>query len=227
MISTQPTTGTCAREPGRPTVIPPRRDSAGSELGASPTRLSADEPDRMPMRIAPRTLLCGTAWRVDGNVDAPALMNYANSAPWRGQNVPCDRHGWAVDGSGSTANFVRQRDWRQNTATSRLDRRPELTVGLAVRRIPISTNREIADAADGTDRHRFGHGDPTMGNLIVGSPLALALVTRGSPNRGWDKPDGKMTSTSPSGWHMRPTRCRACTIMSQIRPHRIRGAARR
>ena len=28
--------------------------------------LPADDPDRPSMRIAPRTLLCGTAWRVDG-----------------------------------------------------------------------------------------------------------------------------------------------------------------
>ena len=31
-------------------------------------RLPADDPDRTAMRIAPRTLLCGTAWRVGGSV---------------------------------------------------------------------------------------------------------------------------------------------------------------
>ena len=31
-------------------------------------RLPADDPDRTSMRIAPRTLLCGTAWRVSGSV---------------------------------------------------------------------------------------------------------------------------------------------------------------
>ena len=42
-------------------------DAAAAQLGArppaSPTRLPADDPDQLPMRIAPRTMLCATAWQ--------------------------------------------------------------------------------------------------------------------------------------------------------------------
>ena len=33
--------------------------------------LPADDPDRTPMRIAPRTMLCGAGWRVDAHIAEP------------------------------------------------------------------------------------------------------------------------------------------------------------
>ena len=41
-----------------------RIELAAGTAGRRP--LPEDDPERMSMRIAPRTLLCGTAWRVDG-----------------------------------------------------------------------------------------------------------------------------------------------------------------
>src|SRR6202042_1248935 len=36
----------------------------GGRPGRTPAPLPADDPDRASMRIAPRTMLCGIAWRV-------------------------------------------------------------------------------------------------------------------------------------------------------------------
>ena len=42
--------------------------------------LPADEPNRTAIRIAPRTLLCGTAWRILGTLPKPTLMNCVSCA---------------------------------------------------------------------------------------------------------------------------------------------------
>ena len=62
-ICTQRMAGTCAPARGQPTAISPQPGSAGSGHAASPTRLPADDPDQLSMRIAPRTMLCATDWQ--------------------------------------------------------------------------------------------------------------------------------------------------------------------
>ena len=64
-ICTQPSPGTCARV----LVEIPRHCRSADELaaGTAGRRPAArDDPDRMSMRIAPRTLFSGTAWRLGG-----------------------------------------------------------------------------------------------------------------------------------------------------------------
>ena len=62
--------------------------------------LPADDPDRASMRIAPRTMLCGTAWRVRMNVAGRPLRGIAGVVRrGRGQGVTGNRHGGARDGS--------------------------------------------------------------------------------------------------------------------------------
>ena len=50
----------------------PRYRCGASELGTRHDRIADtlpdDDPDRLAMRIAPRTMLCGTAWRVHAEV---------------------------------------------------------------------------------------------------------------------------------------------------------------
>ena len=66
MICTPRTAGTCA-----PAAWSTNRDIAAARSSWERARqvadaLPADDPDRAAMRIAPRTLLCGTALRVPG-----------------------------------------------------------------------------------------------------------------------------------------------------------------
>ena len=50
-------------------------------------------------------------------------------------------------------------------------------------------------------------GDPTKGNLIVGSPLASRSTAGPVPDGPWDSRAGETTSTRPSPWPVRSTRC--------------------
>ena len=68
MICTPPTAGTCA-----PAAWATNRDIAAARLSWERARqvadaLPADDPDRAAMRIAPRTLLCGNAFRVHADI---------------------------------------------------------------------------------------------------------------------------------------------------------------
>ena len=57
-------------------------------------------------------------------------------------------------------------------------------------------------------------GDPTKGNLIVGSPLAIAIMMRGVATMPvWVSPDGGRTSTKPSRWPERRPACFAMAVM--------------
>ncbi len=62
------------------------RDIGASRLGWERARkiadaLPADHPEGAAMRIAPRTMLCGTAWRAHMTVAGPTLMNCGSCAP--------------------------------------------------------------------------------------------------------------------------------------------------
>ena len=56
------------RQPGRPTVTSPQRESVGSGPARSPTRCPPTTGAAPQMRIAPRTMLCGAGWRVDAHI---------------------------------------------------------------------------------------------------------------------------------------------------------------
>ena len=55
--------GTCAPPRGRPTATSPLPGSVGSGHAGIADALPADDPGQLSMRIAPRTMLCATAWQ--------------------------------------------------------------------------------------------------------------------------------------------------------------------
>ena len=81
------------------------RDIAAARLSWERARkiadaLPADDPDRAAMRIAPRTMLCGTAWRVHVSVAGDRFDELRRVVHRRrGQGVAGHRHGGAGDGS--------------------------------------------------------------------------------------------------------------------------------
>ena len=181
------------------------RDIAAARLSWERAReiadaLPADDPDRAAMRIAPRTLLCGTAWRVHVNECRGPLRGAAGAV----QPPPATRHRWpsawrAGDGARVQARRRgRRRRWHPNTwpcIESIGD--PTLTVGLSFAAIyakvesgewgdVLRWSQSVIDLAD---------GDPAKGDFVVGSPLAVALHVAGSPGGGWVVPDGATTST--------------------------------
>jgi adenylate cyclase len=147
-------------------------------------RLPADDVRRMTMRIAPRTLLCATIWRVGGSLDHTGFDELRELTTAAG-----DKRSLAI---GMTGLVQLMQFYGQYAEASRLASHhvelldsigdPELTVGLLM--VPMIVKWSVGDVNEAMELSQraidASGGDPTMGNLIVGSPLALALVMRAS-----------------------------------------------
>ena len=144
--------------------------------------LPADEPHQAAMRIAPRTMLCGTGWRVHANVAGDRFEELRELCSAAG-----DKASLAIAMSGLVVDHALQGRMRE---ASRLASEamaliesvgdPTLTVGLSFAAIRVTAmtgewsdvllwSQRVIDLAD---------GDPSKGNFIVGSPLARAFTTR-------------------------------------------------
>ena len=94
----------------------------------------AEDENRIAMRIAPRTMLCGIAWRVHSISLATALRNYGSCAP-----PPGIRHRWPSRWPGwswitrSRAAHMRRRSWHRRPGPHRVDRRCDPHGGAIVR----------------------------------------------------------------------------------------------
>ena len=144
--------------------------------------LPADDPDRTAMRIAPRTMLCGIAWRVQVNVAGARFDELRELCTAAG-----DKTSLAI----GMAGLVQCHAWRDRIReASRLASEAwalgeslgdaTLTVGLSFPVIyakvesgewgdVLRWSQRVIDLAD---------GDPTKGDFVIGSPLAVALTTR-------------------------------------------------
>ena len=145
--------------------------------------LPADDANRLAMRIAPRTLLCGSAWRIGGTVEDSGFDELRELTAAAGDKVSL---AIGMMGSIVALNFNDRIAESAQLATECVALiesigDPILTVGLlpgvlqakyqageVVETLRLS--QRIIDLAD---------GDATIGNLVVGSPLALGLLFRG------------------------------------------------
>ncbi len=155
--------------------------------------LPENDPDRTAMRIAPRTMLCGTGWRVHSNVSDrfDELRELCAAAG--------DKASLAIGMVGLVAgHFVYGRMREASQVGSELMALvesigdPTLTLGLAT---TLATTKfgtgEMAEALRWSQIIiDLAQGDPAKGNVVIGSPLAVALATRGTAryalgDRGW------------------------------------------
>ena len=145
--------------------------------------LPAEDPNRTAMRIAPRTMLCGTAWRVHVNVAGDRFEELRELCDAAG-----DKASLAIGMAGLVmdhAHHDRMREVSQLAseaiALAESFGDATLTVGLSFPLIygkiesaewcdVLRSSETVIDLAD---------GDPSRGNFLVGSPLALAITTRG------------------------------------------------
>jgi adenylate cyclase len=146
-------------------------------------RLPAHSPDLMAMRIAPRTLLCGTAYRVGGrSAEAGFAELHDLCAATR------DQRSLAIGMAGLVLarNFGAHRREASEQA-SELGRLLE-SIGDPTLTLALSFSVMLAkhETAEMTDVLKWAEyaiglaaGDPTKGNLILGSPLTFAIVLRG------------------------------------------------
>ena len=146
--------------------------------------LPTDDPNWAAMRIAPRTMLCGTAYRVHANDAGVRVDELRQLCAVTGDKAPL-----AVAMAGLVMDHAYQGRIR---AASKLASEtmalveslgdPTLTVGLSFPALyakfesgewpdVLRWSQRVIDLAD---------GDPFKGNFIFGSPLALALTSRGT-----------------------------------------------
>ena len=144
--------------------------------------IPADDHNRVAMRIAPRTMLCGIAWRVHMNIAGERFDELRQLCTAAG-----DKASLAIGMAGLVMEHVFQGREREaspvaaeawDIAESIGD--PTLTVGLSFPAIyakmevgdwltVLRWSQRVIDLAD---------GDPSKGNVIFGCPLAAAFATR-------------------------------------------------
>jgi hypothetical protein len=145
--------------------------------------LPGDHPHRAAMRIAPRTMLCGTGWRVHANVAGDRFDELRELCSAAG-----DKASLGIATAGLVVGYAHQDRVREASqlaseawALAEAVGDPTLTVGLS---FPVIYG-EI-ESAEWCDVLRWSQtvidladGDPSKGNFLVGSPLALAFASRG------------------------------------------------
>ena len=182
MICTPPTAGTCA-----PATWATNRDIAAARLSWERARkiadaLPADDPNRAAMRIAPRTMLCGIAWRVHMNVAGDRFEELRELCTAAG-----DKASLAIGMAGLVMDHafqdrIREASQLASEAMALIESvgDPTLTVGLSF--APIYAKMESAEWSDVLRWSQrvidLADGDPSKGNFIFGSPLALAFTSR-------------------------------------------------
>jgi hypothetical protein len=146
--------------------------------------LPTDDPNWAAMRIAPRTMLCGTAYRVHANDAGARVDELRQLCAATGDKAPL-----AVAMAGLVMDHAYQGRIREasklaSEAMTLIESLgdPTLTVGLSFPALyakfesgewpdVLQWSQRVIDLAD---------GDPFKANFIFGSPLALALTARGT-----------------------------------------------
>ncbi|MBI5336996.1 MAG: AAA family ATPase [Mycolicibacterium rufum] len=148
-------------------------------------RIPETDPNRTTMQIAPRSLLCATIWRVGGelsDVGFDELRDLTTAAD--------DKRSLAIAMGGlvQMLNFhgcYTEASRLASEQTALLDSigDPELSVAM----LPMVASVAKWDAGEMAESLRLAQraidlsrGNPTMGNIIFGSPLAMALAMRAS-----------------------------------------------
>jgi hypothetical protein len=145
--------------------------------------LPADEPQRAAMRIAPRTMLCGNAYRVHMNVAGARFEELRDLCTTVGDKASLAIAMAGLVGDHAYHGRMREASQLASEAWALIESigAATLTVGLSLSLVYAKTesgqwpdvlqwSQRVIDLAD---------GDPAKGNFIFGSPLALALAQRG------------------------------------------------
>ncbi|BBY39164.1 cyclase [Mycobacterium mantenii] len=145
--------------------------------------LPAEHPEREAMRIAPRTMLCGTGWRVHASIDGDRFDELRELCSAAG-----DKASLGIATAGLVVGCAHQDRVREASqlgseawALAESIGDATLTVGLS---FPVIFGK--IESAEWCDVLRWSQtvidladGDPSKGNFLVGCPLALAFASRG------------------------------------------------
>ena len=146
--------------------------------------LPADDPNRAAMRIAPRTMLCGTAWRVGERVAGDRFDELQQLCTAAGDKASLAIATVALQADHAFQGRMREASRLASEAWALVESigDPTLTVELSSSLIYAKVHcGEWSDALRWSQRViDLADDDPAKGNLIFGSPLAIALATRAS-----------------------------------------------
>jgi class 3 adenylate cyclase len=163
------------------------RDIAAARLSWERAQTIADalpgeDPQRTAMRIAPRTMLCGIAYRVHMNVAGDRFEELRELCTAAGDKVSLAIAMAGLVMDHAYQDRIRAASQLASEAWSLVESLgdPALTVGLS---LPVTYAKLESgnwhDALQWSQRTiDLADGDPSKGNFIFGSPLALAFATR-------------------------------------------------
>jgi class 3 adenylate cyclase len=155
--------------------------------------LPSDDPARSPMRIAPLTLLCLSAWRVHVSIVGPPFDELRRLCELAG-----DKASLAMGMAGLVMEHANRGELREASGLSAeymglIDSigDPTLTIGLSFAGIQTKAETDgLSDLVRWADNViDLADGDPTKGNLVIGSPLAIAMAARGFARWGLGHPE--------------------------------------
>jgi class 3 adenylate cyclase len=144
--------------------------------------LPADDPDRAAMRIAPRTMLCATAWRVRVHVAGDRFDELRRLCTAVGDKVSLAiaMAGLVVDHA--FQDRIREASQLASEAMALIESIGDSTLTVGLSFMPIYAKIESNEWPDVLRWSQrvidLADGDPSIGNFIFGSPLALALASR-------------------------------------------------
>ena len=142
----------------------------------------AEDPNRTAMRIAPRTMLCGIAWRVQVDVAGDRFdeLRELCSAAGDKASLAIGMAGLVIDHA--FRGRLREASLLASEASALIESIGDatLTVGLSFPAIYAKIESgNYSDVLQWSERViDLADGDPFKGNFIFGSPLALAFTTR-------------------------------------------------
>ena len=144
--------------------------------------LPAEDPSRAALRIAPRAMLCGIAWRIHEHVAGARFEELRQLCSAAGDKVSL-----AIAMAGLVMDHVYQARMREASQLASETMAlieslgdPTLTVGLSFTSIRAKMQSgEFCDGLRWSQRViELADGDPSKGNFAGGSPLAYAFATR-------------------------------------------------
>ena len=146
--------------------------------------LPAEDPNRAALRIAPRTMLCGTAWRVHDHAarDRFDELRQLCAAAGDKASLAIAMAGLVIDHAYQDRIYEASRLASEAWALIEAVGDPTLTVGLSMPVIYAKgESGEFSDALLWSQRAiDLADGDPSKGNFLFGSPLAIAFAARGA-----------------------------------------------
>jgi class 3 adenylate cyclase len=145
--------------------------------------LPADDPTRASMRIAPRTMLCGTAFRVHIHVASARFDELRELCTATGDKASLAIAMAALVMDHAHQGRVREASQLASEHMALIESIGDATLTVGLSFAPIYAKLESAQWSDALCWSQrvidLADGDPSKGNFIVGSPLAAAFTMRG------------------------------------------------